>query len=178
MPIDIEMESLSQREPPSDPKQREREDIQAMAEAIAKLLDSAFVLPGTSIRIGLDPLLGLIPGIGDVISNLIGSSLLFLATRLGIPRIVIFRMALNIFLNMVLGVIPGIGDLFSFWFKSNLRNSRLLRRFYQASPPNSTLMDWVYVMALIFGMLALLLGAAAALLWLMARLWLWITSSP
>ncbi len=171
MPIDIEIESLSNSEHPSDPKQREREELRAMGEAIAKLLDSAFVLPGTSIRIGLDPLLGLIPGFGDVLSNLIGSSLLFLATRLGVPRIVIFRMALNIFINMALGIIPGIGDLFSFWFKSNIRNSQLLRRYGQAYPPSSTMADWVYVVSLIVGMIALLLGVVMALLWIIAKIW-------
>ncbi len=171
MPIDIEIESFSNSEHPSDPQDREREELRAIADMIAKLLDSAFVLPGTSIRVGLDPLLGLIPGIGDVISNLIGSSLLFLATRLGVPRIVIFRMALNIFINMAMGIIPGIGDLFSFWFKSNIRNSYLLQRYGQAHPPRSTLADWVYVVGLIVGMLAILLGVVMALLWILAKLW-------
>ncbi|UCE62597.1 MAG: DUF4112 domain-containing protein, partial [Nitrospirota bacterium] len=69
MPIDIEIESFSNSEHPSDPQEREREELRALADVIAKLLDSAFVLPGTSIRVGLDPLLGLIPGFGDVISN-------------------------------------------------------------------------------------------------------------
>jgi len=171
MPIDIEIESFPNSERPIDPQEREREELRAVADAIAKLLDSAFVLPGTSIRIGLDPLLGLIPGIGDVISNLIGSSLLFLATRLGVPRIVIFRMALNIFINMALGIIPGIGDLFSVWFKSNIRNSHLLRRYGQPHPPGSTMADWVYVVGLIIGMLAILLGVIMTLLWIIAKLW-------
>jgi hypothetical protein len=171
MPIDIEIESFPNSERPLDPQEKEREELRAIADAIAKLLDSAFVLPGTSIRIGLDPLLGLIPGIGDVISNLIGSSLLFLATRLGVPRIVIFRMALNIFINMALGIIPGIGDIFSFWFKSNIRNSHLLRRYCQAQPPSSTMADWIYVLLLIAGMLAVLLGMVMTLLWIIAKLW-------
>ena len=171
MPIDIEIESFSNSEHPSDPQERQREELRAIADMIAKLLDSAFVLPGTSIRVGIDPLLGLIPGIGDVISNLIGSSLLFLATRLGVPRIVIFRMALNIFINMALGIIPGIGDLFSFWFKSNIRNSYLLQRYCHAHPPRSTLADWGYVICLIIGMLTILLGVVMALLWILATLW-------
>ncbi|WP_454061431.1 DUF4112 domain-containing protein [Candidatus Nitrospira salsa] len=68
-----------------------------MADLISTILDSAFSIPGTTIRIGLDPLLGLIPGIGDCLSNLIGSSLLFLASRSDVPGIVIFRIAFNIF---------------------------------------------------------------------------------
>ena len=171
MPIDIEIESIPPSENPFDPRDREREELRAIADAIAKLLDSAFVIPGTSLRIGLDPLLGLMPGIGDVISNLIGSSILFLATRLGVPRIVIFRMALNIFINMALGIIPGFGDLFSVWFKSNIRNSNLLRRYCQTFPPSSTMSDWVYVVGLIVGMLSILFGVIMALLWLLAKVW-------
>ncbi len=171
MPMEIKIESFPNSEHPLDPQNREREELRAIADAIAKLLDSAFVIPGTSIRMGLDPLIGLIPGIGDVISNLIGTSLLFLATRLGVPRIVIFRMALNIFINMALGIIPGIGDLFSVWFKSNIRNSPLLRRYCQAHPPTSTLGDWVYVGGLIIGMFGILLGVIMALLWILAKLW-------
>ena len=167
----MKIESFPRAEQPSDPEQREREELRAMGDAIAKLLDSAFVIPGTSIRIGLDPLLGLIPGFGDVISNLIGSSLLFLATRLGVPRIVIFRMSLNIFINMALGIIPGIGDLFSVWFKSNIRNAHLLRRYCQPIPPSSTMADWVYVAFLIIGMFALLLGIIMSILWIIAKLW-------
>lgn len=168
MPIDVEPTPIS--EEPIGRTRQEREELRALAEMIATFLDSAFVLPGTSIRIGLDPLLGLIPGIGDVISNLIGSSLLFLATRLGVPRIVIFRMALNIFLNMALGAIPGLGDLFSFAFKSNIRNADLLRRYCQPSPPVSTAFDWMYVIGLIVGMLAILAGVLATLIWVIAKI--------
>ena len=80
-------------------------------------------------------------------------------------------MALNIFINMALGIIPGIGDLFSVWFKSNIRNSHLLRRYCHAIPPNSTMVDWIYVVSLILGMLALLLGVVMTILWIFAKLW-------
>lgn len=173
--IDIEIEPSSDPDQPSRHEQQEREELQALAETIAKLLDSAFVLPGSSIRIGLDPLLGLIPGIGDAITNFIGSVILILATRLGVPRIVIFRMALNIFINMVLGVIPGIGDLFSFWFKSNLRNSYLLRRYCQPTPPVSTTVDWLYVIGLILGMIALIIAVIGIIFWLLGQIWQTLT---
>ena len=110
-----------------------KKDLGQLAQALAQLLDSSLTIPGTSIRIGLDPLLGLIPGIGDLISNAIGSSLLFLATKAGVPRIVILRMSFNIFINMVVGAIPIIGDLFSIWFKSNLQNAQLLHRHCQTT---------------------------------------------
>ena len=70
--------------PDTDP---DKEQIRAFADFIAKLLDSAFSIPGTRIRIGLDPLLGLIPGLGDIVANLIGSSILFLGTQIQIPKI-------------------------------------------------------------------------------------------
>jgi len=81
---------------PSEPTpevDEEREEICAFADFIARLLDSVIRIPGTPIRIGLDPLLGLIPGLGDVVANLIGSTLLFLAVRIQVPKIVISRMA-------------------------------------------------------------------------------------
>lgn len=158
---------------PEEPFQQEqdREDIRIFADLLATLLDSAFRIPGTNIRIGLDPLLGLIPGLGDLIANLLGTTLLVLATQLGVPRIVIFRMTLNIFINTLLGAIPGIGDLFSIWFKSNVRNAELLRRYCRPGPPRSTIWDWAYVSALILGMLLAAAGIAFALFWIIARLW-------
>ena len=130
-----------------------REDLGQLAQALAQLLDSSLTIPGTRIKIGLDPLIGLIPGIGDFISNAIGSSLLFLATKAGVPRIVILRMSLNIVINMMIGAIPGIGDLFSIWFKSNLQNAQLLHRHCQTTAPVPTLIDWVYVSGIVIGMI-------------------------
>jgi len=143
-----------------------KKDVGQLAQALAQILDSSLTIPGTSIRIGLDPLLGLIPGIGDLISNAIGSSLLFLATKAGVPRIVILRMSLNIVINMVLGAIPVIGDLFSIWFKSNLQNAQLLHRHCQTTDPVTTLIDWVYVSSIVIGMLLLLVTTCAFLFWL------------
>ena len=172
--MQIEIEPNPDSEHSLGQKNKEREELRALADMIATFLDSAFVLPGTNIRIGLDPLLGLLPGIGDLIANLIGSSILFMATQLGVPRIVVFRMALNIFVNMLLGVVPGIGDLFSFWFKSNVRNASLLRRYCQPSPPASTAVDWIYVISLIVCMLTTLVGIFIAFLWLIKKIWQFI----
>ena len=158
-------------------KTRKQENVRDFADVIATFLDSAFSIPGTSIRIGLDPLLGLIPGIGDYLSNLIGSSLLFLASRSGVPKVVIFRMALNIFLNMVLGAIPGIGDLFSFWFKSNVRNAQLLHRHSQIQSPTSTTTDWAYVIAIITGMFALLTILLISITWALNEIWQYFSQS-
>ncbi len=143
-----------------------KENIGQLAQTLGRLLDSSFTIPGTRITCGLDPLLGLIPGIGDIISNAIGSSLLFLATKAGVPRIVILRMSLNIAINMVVGAIPVFGDLFSIWFKSNLQNAQLLHRHCQTRIPVTTLIDWLYVSVLIIGIILLLGLTLGFLFWL------------
>ena len=143
----------------------EREQIRLYAQFIAKLLDTVLYIPGTSIRIGLDPLLGLIPGIGDVLANAMGSLLLFLATRLNVPKIVLVRMALNIMLNTVIGAIPSIGDLFSIWFQSNVRNAALLRRYSARARPTSTALDWFFVIGLILVLLTVVSGIIFAVGW-------------
>ena len=143
-----------------------KKDLGQLAQALAQLLDASLTIPGTSIKIGLDPLLGLIPGIGDLISNAIGSSLLFLGTKAGVPRIVLLRMSFNILINMVVGAIPVIGDLFSIWFKSNLKNAQLLHRHCQTTAPVTTLIDWIYVSGIIIGLILLTSLAFVLIFWL------------
>lgn len=145
-------------------------NISQIAQAIGQLLDASLTIPGTAIKIGLDPLIGLIPGIGDLISNGIGSSLLFLATKAGVPRIVILRMSLNIVINMTVGAIPVLGDLFSIWFKSNLQNAQLLYRHSQTTTPVTTLIDWIYVSSIVIGMILLLAVALSFIYWLVSSL--------
>jgi len=149
----------------------EREKICAFADFIARLLDSVIRIPGTPIRIGLDPLLGLIPGLGDVVANLIGSTLLFLAVRIQAPKIVISRMALNMVINTVVGAIPGLGDLFSIWYKSNVKNAELLRRSTTGAPPRSTGGDWLFVIGLVLGTFTLAIGLILAIIWIIRILW-------
>ncbi|MDN5942622.1 MAG: DUF4112 domain-containing protein, partial [Nitrospira sp.] len=110
---------------PSDPQ---REAMVATAEFLAKILDTTVKIPGTPFYVGLDPLLGLIPGVGDMIANLIGTVILILAARLCVPQIVIARMSLNLLINGTVGAIPILGDLFSIWFRSHARNADLLKR--------------------------------------------------
>jgi len=143
----------------------DKKDLGQIAKALGQLLDSSFTIPGTSIKIGLDPLIGLIPGIGDFISNTIGSSLLILATKAGVPRIVILRMSLNITINMIIGAIPVIGDLFSIWFKSNVQNAQLLHRHCQRTESTPNLSDWVYVGSIVIGLLLLLGITGVFLFW-------------
>lgn len=97
-------------------------------ERAAWLLDDAFEVPILGRRIGLDPVLGLIPGGGDTVAALMSAGTLLTAVRLGTPRIVVARMGLNIGFDYLTGLIPFLGDLFDFAFKSNRRNLALLRQ--------------------------------------------------
>jgi hypothetical protein len=147
----------------------------ATAEFLAKILDTTVKIPGTPFYIGLDPLLGLIPGIGDMIANLIGTVILILAARLRVPQIVITRMSLNLLINGTVGAVPILGDLFSIWFRSHARNADLLRRA-AAQPYRETQQARLYVAGIIVGTVVLLLLAIAAVLWVVVKLWAAITT--
>jgi Domain of unknown function (DUF4112) len=142
----------------------------ATAELLAKILDTTVKIPGTPFYLGLDPLLGLIPGIGDMLANLIGLAILILAGRLGVPQIVITRMSLNLLINGTIGAIPIVGDLFSIWFRSHARNADLLRRAAR-EPYRETWQARLYVAAIIGGTIVLLSLAIAAVLWIVVKLW-------
>ena len=111
---------------------------------VAHLLDSAFVVPGTSYRVGLDPILGLVPGLGDLVSPLFTIGILWQARELGLPRIVQLRMIFNVAIDSVLGVVPLVGDLFDFAWKSNTMNLALLELHAQEER-TATAGDWMFV---------------------------------
>ncbi len=95
---------------------------------LAWILDSAVPVPGTKFRIGLDGLIGLVPGVGDAIGALLSSYIIAQAVGSGAPASVLSRMGLNVLLEAFVGLVPVLGDLFDFGFKANARNVRLLRR--------------------------------------------------
>ena len=134
-------------------------------------MDRQFTIPGTSIRIGLDPILGLIPGVGDALASLAGSVILFIAAQSQLPKIVLIRMGLNIAINGMIGAIPILGDLFSVWFKSNVRNVELLERHAFADRRASTAGDWIFVIGLFVGIFILMAGVVVGIIWLLARIW-------
>jgi hypothetical protein len=100
----------------------------ARVEALARLMDGVFAVPGTNIRLGLDSVIGLVPVAGDVISGLISSYLIWEARRIGAPRWLIARMSANTLLDTTIGAIPLLGDVFDVAFRANMRNMALLRR--------------------------------------------------
>src|SRR5688572_30580690 len=93
---------------------------------MAWLLDDAAQIPGTKIRVGLDPLLGLVPGLGDVVSTGFSLYILYEASRLGIPRHKLAMMAGNIALDTLVGLVPLLGDVGDVFFRANHRNLRLM----------------------------------------------------
>ena len=115
---------------------------------LALIMDNFLPFPGTKLRFGLDPIIGLLPGIGDVTSAIISAVAFVHAARCGVPKILLARLAMNILINELVGIIPGLGDAFSFWFKSNVRNYELLRR-YSAAPARSRRSDWIFVIAVL-----------------------------
>jgi hypothetical protein len=142
-----------------------------LARFLAEWLDQRFTIPGTSIKIGLDPILGLIPGIGDAIANLAGSAILLIAAQYQVPKIVLLRMGSNVALNAIIGAIPVFGDVFSIWFRSNAKNAQLLERYVSAEERASTFGNWIFVIAVIGGIILLSIGILIATAWLILQLW-------
>ena len=98
------------------------------ARALARVLDSAIGIPGTKLRVGLDALLGLIPGAGDAVGAALSGYIILAAARAGASRPVLLRMVGNVVVDTVIGAIPVLGDLFDVAFRSNTRNVALLER--------------------------------------------------
>jgi hypothetical protein len=131
------------------PEEKEkRASLDPLFKWIAFIMDDFLRIPGTKLRFGLDPIIGLLPGIGDTGSAIISALALIAAARRGIPKILLARMSLNILINELVGIIPGIGDAFSFWFKSNVRNYELLKN-YSAVPGRSRKSDWIFMIAVL-----------------------------
>jgi hypothetical protein len=123
----------------------------------AYLMDEAFVLPGTRIRVGIDAILGLIPGIGDVIGAALSTWIIAGALRHRVPPLVIARMVFNVAIDLIFGAVPVAGDVFDFMYEENMMNMRLLEKHRdRRRPPRST------------SQIALVLGAIVAFLVLLA----------
>jgi hypothetical protein len=118
---------------------------------LAGLLDDAFQIPGTGIRFGLDPVIGLVPGIGDVLTGLASFLIVFTAWQRGLPKVTQARMMVNIFIDTLLGAIPIVGDAFDVAWKSNRMNFELLQRAQTTSRTRQTVFDWLFL----FGVAAL-----------------------
>lgn len=134
------------------------------ARELARLLDSVFRVPGTRFRFGLDPLLGLVPGLGDAVGGAFGFYLLVLAFRAGAPPAVIGRMFLNIGADVIVGAVPFLGDLLDAGYKANIRNLGLLER-YITRPEDTKKRS----LALLIVLMVVLLFVVVAAVWIAAN---------
>ena len=151
---------------PMAPAQRpvdQRARSLAEVEALAWLLDNSIPVPGTGgRRFGIDAIIGLVPGIGDVVSGVVGLLVVWRGSRMGLPRIVVARMLLNALIDIAIGAIPVLGDAFDLWFKAATRNLALMRRHLE-EPDISTREDWTAVLVVV-GLAVAVIGAVAWLI--------------
>ena len=139
------------------------------ARGLARLLDDLIRIPGTNIGIGLDPIIGLIPGVGDMIGGLMSSYILMVAAQEGVPASVLTRMLGNIALDSLVGVVPVLGDLFDVGMKSNRRNVDLLER-YLATPSRTKAASRGVVALVILAAILLVVGVISAGVWVVRLL--------
>lgn len=138
-------------------------DLQGM-EFLAKWMDAKFRFPGTNFRFGLDGLIGLIPGVGDLSTFAVSGYLVLLMARNGASGYILARMILNIVVDAALGAIPFIGDLFDFVHKANLKNMRLMRQYYVEGRHRGS--AWKVIVPVLLVLLLILAG----IIWLIYRL--------
>ena len=131
---------------------------------VAHVLDDWFHIPGTSIRFGIDGLIGLVPGLGDILAGMASCIIILGAWVRGVPYITLTRMVVNIGLDVIIGAIPLLGDAFDIAWKANRRNYALLvRRLEQ--PRRQTWRDWVFLLLMAAALLAIFLAPLLMILW-------------
>jgi len=134
----------------------------------AELLDNWFTIPGTKIKVGLDPILGLVSGIGDLAGASLSVYFMFYATRLGAKSSVLLRMFMNIMADLTIGLIPILGDLFDVAWKANLRNAELVEKLEEDPAKlekESTVFMWILFSILVL----ILIGVIIAIVWAVAE---------
>ena len=134
----------------------------------AVLLDSMFRVPGTNIRFGLDAIVGLIPGIGDISTPVFAGLLLLQAVRMRLPIVVQARMVLNAAIDMLVGLVPILGDLVDIGWKANLRNLALLERHARPGVPPSRA-DYLFVVICLALLALIAITPVVLLAWVLSR---------
>ena len=139
-------------------------------ERLGWLMDDLIRIPGLGWRVGLDALVGLIPGFGDTATSLVSFYILVSAVRYRVPKVTLLRMGLNLAIDYLVGSLPVVGDLFDAWWKSNQMNVELLSKRATVSADEAragALSDWLFVALIIFLLVALAVGAAAVSIYLL-----------
>ena len=134
----------------------------------ANLLDNAFRIPGTRIRFGLDAIIGLVPGVGDLSAPVFAAVILVTGFKLRLPAIVQARMVVNATIDMVLGLVPLLGDLADIAWKANLRNLALLERHAQRGVPPSR-SDYVFVIVFVIALAFVALAPVVVLAYVLSH---------
>jgi hypothetical protein len=140
--------------------------------ALEVLLDEAFRVPGTSVRFGLDGIVGLVPGIGDVLAGLLSLVIPIAAWIRGVPYVTLFRMAANLGIGVLVGSIPFFGDIFDIFWKANRRNYLLLCRHLD-QPRHHTARDWWFLLLLAVALALVFAIPLALAVWLVV----WLANS-
>lgn len=156
-----------------EPDEQLPRDLVALRK-FAFLMDQAFPIPGTHIRVGFDAVLGLIPGIGDVIGAVLSTWIIAGALRHRVPGHVILRMVWNIVVDLIFGAVPVAGDVFDFLFEENMKNMRLLEAHRDRRRPPRSGRQIAFILAIIVAFLvvvalALLAGVIAVVFWLIGQ---------
>ena len=120
------------------------------------ILDGAFRVPGTRIRFGWDPIIGLVPGVGDLVTTLFSGVLIVQAFLIRVPRVVLVRMLMNVAIDGIVGAVPLVGDVADAFWKSNAKNMALLER-HAGSIRRTGIGDW----AVVIGVVVAVVGVAA-----------------
>lgn len=145
-------------------------EVEQGLERLSWLMDDLFRIPILGWRVGLDPLVGLIPGVGDTATTLASLYILTSAVRYRVPKVTLLRMGLNLAIDYAVGALPLVGDLFDAWWKSNQRNIDLLRQRATVSASEARegeISDWLFVGLIILLLVGLAVGAGLVSIFLL-----------
>jgi Domain of unknown function (DUF4112) len=151
-------------------QERKQIEIEENLETLSRYLDGLFKIPGVGWKFGLDSLIGLIPNVGDLSTALVSFYILVAGVRYGVPKITLLRMAFNIGLDYAVGVIPFFGDAFDFVWKANKQNMDLIRERGKGRGTGTT-GDWIFVLAIIGILVAILAGSVLLSAYILYLVW-------
>lgn len=153
-----------------EPDEKLPQDLVALRK-FAFLMDQAFPIPGTNVRVGFDAVLGLIPGIGDVVGAVLSTWIIAGALRHRVPMRVILRMIANVAVDLIFGAVPVAGDVFDFLYEENMMNMRLLEKHRDRTRPPRRSSEIALILAVI---IAFLVGLALTLVVALIALVVWL----
>jgi hypothetical protein len=148
-------------------------EVLRQLDGLARVSDDLVRIPGVGWRVGLDPLIGLIPLWGDITSTVMAAAILMGAAYVGVPKVTLLRMGINVGLDLIIGAIPFVGDAFDIWWRANQRNMALLRQRAPAADRvarHADASDWAFVIVIIGALFALLIGIILIFGWLLGQL--------